>query len=86
VRERLKESAVSPNVICPVNQPLEEFFIVSESGNVVRAYQQLFGRLPGRLVLLPKSFESFVLPRVFDDYFKNYFFHIYGYAPQVIFL
>jgi len=86
--EQLRESATFPNVLLPTgcSSPLKHVVVTVQPKDLVRSYAQLFGRLPGSVVVLPESLRDFVNLRLFEEYFENWFRPVYGYSPKVIVL
>jgi len=86
--EQLRGSATFPNVLLPTGcpSPLIKVVLTVQPEDVVRSYSQLFGRLPGLVVVLSKSVRYFVNLRLLKEYFEKWFLPVYGYSPEVVVL
>jgi hypothetical protein len=86
--KQLRGSATFPNVLLPTgcSSPLQNAVLTVQPKKVVSSYAQLFGRLPGLVVVLPESVRDFVDLRLLEEYFEKWFRPIYGYCPKVIVL
>jgi len=86
--EQLRGSATFPNVLLPTgcSSPLKKVVLTVQPKKVVSSYAQLFGRLPGLVVVLPESVRDFVDLRLLEEYFEKWFRPVYGHCPEVIVL
>jgi hypothetical protein len=86
--EQLRGSATFPNILLPTgcSSPLKHLVVTVQPEDVVRSYAQLFGRLPGRYVVLSESSRDYVNLPLFEEYFENWFRPVYGYCPEVVVL
>jgi hypothetical protein len=86
--KRLRGSATFPNVLLPTgcSSPLKNVVLTVQPEDVVSFYAQLFGRLPGLVVVIAKSSKDFVDLPLFEEYFEKWFSSVYRYCPKVIVL